>query len=218
MKRVRLALPLALLMSAVTVFAQTPAKPTTPPPGQTPTQLPPKPAPAPTTPVPGQPATPPATPQPPPPFPQGAKVAFVHLQGIFSLSADGKAAAAKVESLTKQKQAQIQERQKTLQANQQKLQTGGTVMSDSARAALEKDIEKQTRELERFQQDAQQELTDLQTELQETFQRKLVPLLEKMREEKGLHLLFSAQDAGLIAADPGLDLTQEAVKRMDGGK
>jgi outer membrane protein len=145
-------------------------------------------------------------------------MAFVHLQGVFSLSADGKAAAGKVEALTKQKQGQIQERQKTLQANQQKLQTGGTVMNESARGALEKEVERQTRELERFQQDAQQELTDLQTELQETFQRKLIPILEKMRDEKGLHMLFSAQDAGLIAADPGLDLTQEAVKRMDGAK
>jgi Skp family chaperone for outer membrane proteins len=207
MRRVVIAVPLALLIG-VPAFAQTPAQP--------PAQPAPKPTqPAPATPAAGQPAPQPAKPPAPLPFPQGAKIAFVNLQGIFSLSADGKAAAAKVESLTKQKQAQIQERQKVIQANQQKLQTGGTVMSDQARAALEKELEKQTRELERFQQDAQQELQDLQTELNDAFQRKLFPILTKMSEEKELHMLFSATDAGLIWAYGGLDLTEEAVKRLD---
>ena len=36
-----------------------------------------------------------------------------------------------------------------------------------------------------------------------------------MVQEKGLHVLFSAQDAGVIAGDPGIDLTLEAIKRFD---
>ena len=64
-------------------------------------------------------------------------------------------------------------------------------------------------------QDAQAELNDLQQELQNEFQRKLLPILEQIRKEKGLHVLFSAADSGVIAADPGLDLTLEAVKRLD---
>jgi Skp family chaperone for outer membrane proteins len=206
-------MPLALLVSAMTAFAQAPAAPLA---GQAPAQpkpiAPAQPAPKPVTPAP----TPP--PSPPKPFPQGAKVAFVNLQAVFQLSADGKAAAAKVQSLTTQKQAQIAERQKLLQANQQKLQTGGTLMNEQARGQLEKEIEKQTRELERFQQDAQAELQDLQVELNDGFQKRLFPVLQKMAEEKALHMLFSAADAGLIWADEGLNLTEEAVKRLDGGK
>jgi len=91
-------------------------------------------------------------------------------------------------------------------------------MNEQARAQLEKEIEKLTRELERFQQDAQAELNDLQQELNDSFQKKLFPVLQKMAEEKGLHMLFSAADAGLIWADEGLNLTEEAVKRLDGGK
>jgi Skp family chaperone for outer membrane proteins len=207
-------MPVALLFSAMTAFAQAPgAPPAGQAPGQpkptAPAQPAPKPAPAPA------PVTPPS---PPKPFPQGAKVAFVNLQAVFQLSADGKAAGAKVQSLTTQKQAQIAERQKILQANQQKLQTGGSLMNEQARGQLEKEIEKQTRELERFQQDAQAELNDLQTELNDGFQKKLFPVLQRMAEEKGLHMLFSAADAGLIWADEGLNLTEEAVKRLDGGK
>ena len=215
MRRLAVAVPVALILSVMPALAMAQAAP---PAGQAPGQPKPAPiAPAQPTPKPVQPPIAAQPPSPPKPFPQGAKVAFVNLQAVFQLSADGKAAAAKVQSLTTQKQAQIAERQKVLQANQQKLQTGGTLMNEQSRGQLEKDVEKQTRELERFQQDAQAELQDLLVELNEGFQKKLFPLLQNMAEEKGLQMLFSAADAGLIWADEGLNLTEEAVKRLDGG-
>ena len=208
---------LAAVLSVATVFAQAqagqPATPAAPPPGTA------KPMPAPSTAKPVQPTAPPAAPavapQPPAPFPQGAKVGFVNLQMVAQLSNDGKAAASKVQALTTKKQAEIAERTKALQGAQQKLQTGGGVMSDQARAQLERDIERQTKELERFQQDAQAELNELQQELQNEFQTRLFPILDQLSIEKGLHLLFSGADAGLIWAAPGLDLTADAVKKLD---
>ena len=88
-------------------------------------------------------------------------------------------------------------------------------MSDTARAQLEKEIERQTVEGQRFEQDAQAELNELQQELQQEFQAKLLPVLVQLSEEKGLQVLFSAGDAGVIWIEPGIDLTLEAVKRMD---
>src|SRR5204863_7501603 len=84
-----------------------------------------------------------------------------------------------------------------------------------ARSQLENGIERQTLEQKRFGQDAQAEVMELQTQLQGTFQEKLFPILNQMVVEKGLHVLFSAADAGIIAADPGIDLTLEAIKRFD---
>ena len=126
----------------------------------------------------------------------------MNLQVVAQLSSDGKAAAQKVNALTQKKQAEIAEKSKALQGNQTKLQTGGGVMSDAARGQLEKEIERQTRELERLQQDAQAELQELQQELQNEFQKKLLPILEVLAKEKGLHFLFSGADAGLIWAEP----------------
>jgi Skp family chaperone for outer membrane proteins len=207
MKSFVVAASLALVVGLSPVFAQAPAKPAAPPA---------KPA-APATPPAEQPAKPEPVPQqqPPAPFPQGAKIAYVNLQAIAQLSADGKAAAAKVQALTAAKTKEIAEKTKGLQALRQKLETGGNVMSDTARAQLEKDIEKLTREAERFQQDAQVEVNELQTSLQNAFQAKLLPVLDEISKEKELHFLFSGADAGLIWVAPGLDLTLEAVKRFD---
>jgi len=153
--------------------------------------------------------------KPPAPFPQGSKVAYVYLQQIAALSNEGKAAQAKVNALTQKKQAEVADKQKALQAAQQKLQTGGGVMSETARGQLEKDIDRQTRDLERLNQDAQADINELTQEVQAEFNKKLFPILQALSEEKQLHLLFSATDAGLIWAAEGLDLTMEAVKKLD---
>jgi Skp family chaperone for outer membrane proteins len=212
-----LAVLLAFAADAGLALAQAPA----PPAGQT--QKPAAPPTAPQQPAPATPAqaAPAPAPVPPAPFPQDAKVAYVNLQAIAQLSVEGKAAAARVQQLTQKKQAEIAEKTKALQAQQQKLETSAGVLNDQARIQLERDIERQNRELERLQQDAQAELNDLQQMLQEEFQKKLIPILGTLSGEKGLHFLFSAADAGLIWAADGLDLTAEAVKRLDaatGGK
>ena len=218
-----LAATLALVSSAAPVWAQAAGAPAGQPPPKPPAgQAPPAKPPAGQTPL-GQPPAgqtpaPPAPAQairPPAPFPQGAKVAYVNLQLVAQLSADGKAAATKATALAQKKQNEIAEKTKTLQGNQQKLQTSGGVLSESARGQLERDIANQTRDLERLQQDAQAELQNLQQDLQAEFQKKLFPVLEKLSKEKGLQMLFSGADAGLIWTDPGLDLTVEAVKMLD---
>ena len=131
------------------------------------------------------------------------------------MTESGKVAASKVNALAAKKQTEGADKAKALQANQTRLQTSGSVMSDTARALLEKEIERQTIDGQRFEQDAQAELTELQQQLQQEFQGKLLPVLVQLSEEKGLQVLFSAGDAGVIWIEPGIDLTLEAVKRMD---
>ena len=212
MKGFAIAAAAAVLMTASPVFAQAQA-------GQAPAR-PAAPTPAPATarpaqPAPAAPAAPAPAPQPPAPFPQGAKVGFVNLQAIAQLSSDGKAAAAKVNTVAQKKQTEAADKAKLLQSNQQKLETSGSVMSDAARGQLQKDIERQTVEGQRFEQDAQAELNELQQQLQQEFQLKLMPVLESLSKEKGLQVLFSAGDSGVIWAEPGIDLTLEAVARLD---
>jgi Skp family chaperone for outer membrane proteins len=203
-----IAAPLVLLLSAP-VFAQAPQPKPAPPAGQA--------TPKPAQPAPAQPPAAQAAPPlaPPAPFPQGAKVGLVNLQQIAQLSADGKAATGKIQALIQKKQAEGAQKSKTLQDNQAKLAQGGALLNETARTQLEKEIEKQTVEGQRFEQDAQAEVTELQNQLQGEFQRKLFPILQQLLKEKELHLLLSAADAGVIAAEPGIDVTAEAIKRLD---
>jgi outer membrane protein len=200
MKVVAISASLAVALSAAPLLAQTPARPPQP------TQAKPA-APAPTTPAP--PAAPPA------PFPAGAKVAYVNLQQIANLSVEGKNLTAKVQALMQKKQNEAQSKSKSLADNQTKLQQSGALMSEAARDALTKEIERQNLEGQRFQQDAQSEINELSQQLQNEFQQKLFPILDLVAKEKGIDILLSAADAGMVWAAPGLDITMDAVKKLD---
>lgn len=153
--------------------------------------------------------------QPPRPFPEGAKVALVDIQRIASESAEGKTSTAKVQALNQKKVAELSDLNKKIQADQQKLQSQGTMLNESARAELERTIDRQQKELQRAQQDAQEEVAQLQQDLQGAFETKLYPIIQQIVAEKGIQILFSRRDAGIVFADPGLDLTAEVIKRFD---
>jgi outer membrane protein len=164
-------------------------------------------------------AAPPAQAAPPVqrPFPTGTKYAFVNIQRIAAESAAGKTLAGKVQALNQQKVNELNEKNKALQASQQKLEAGASVMSANAAAQLQKEIERQQVDIQRFTEDAQQEVTSLQTQLQDEFQIRLSPVIQQVATERGLHLLFSVVDSGLVWADPALDITTEVIQKFDSG-
>jgi outer membrane protein len=146
------------------------------------------------------------------------RMAFVDLQRIAAESTEGKVASGKVQALTQKKSAELADKTKALQANEQKIQQGGAVLSADARAQAQKEVDRLTVEIDRFQQDANAEVQELQQQLQADFQEKLRPVLDGVVKELGVGLLFSAGDAGAIFIDPSLDITGEVIKRFDVAK
>ena len=205
-----------LAVTAAPAAAQTPAtqkpttaKPTAPAPA----------APAPATQKPADPApaaqAPAAAAPAPRPFPEGAKIAYIDLQYIASNSAEGKAATAKIQEFAKKKTAELEAKQKSLEALRNKLLQGGTVLSENARGQMEKEIDKAARELQFAQQEAQSEQTALQQELQNDFQTRLNPVIDAVANEKGLHYVVSIADAGVVWANTGLNISADVMKRLD---
>lgn len=163
---------------------------------------------------PAQPAPQQRAPEPPRPFPEGAKVAFLNIQRIAAESGEGQAALKKLDSLREKRMVELNEKNKALQMAQTKLQQGGAVLSDAARAQLEREVERIQLDIQRFSQDAQAEVQDAQQELQDDFQEKLNPIIEKVASQKGLHIVF-AQDAGIVWVDIGIDITDDVIKQFN---
>ena len=179
-------------------------------------QVPPPPAPRPGAPAAAAPAPAPAAQVPVArPFPTGTKYAFVNIQRIANESAEGKVATTRVAALNQQKVNELNEKNKQLQAAQQKLDQGGSVLNANAVAQLQKDIERLQIDIQRFTEDAQQDVQNLQAQLQDDFQRKLTPIVQQVAIDRGLHMLFSVADSGLVWGDPSLDLTEEIIVKFD---
>jgi Skp family chaperone for outer membrane proteins len=200
---------LTIALSAVPAFAQTP------PPATPPAQNPPA-----TPPAQNPPAAPAAAAKPAPaPFPEGARVAYIFMQGIFNGSVDGKAAAARLQEWEKKKTAEIQAKSKEAEALQAKINQGGSVLNDQARAQAQRDLQRLQREITAMQEDARAEGDQLRQQLLNDFSQKVNPIIAAVAKERGLHMVFSVSDQANVAwADPGLDLTQEIIKRVDATK
>ena len=69
--------------------------------------------------------------------------------------------------------------------------------------------------MQRFTQDAQGEVQELQQALQQEFQEKLTPVISAVAAEMGLHFVFNGPDAGLVWADPALDISTDVIKKLD---
>jgi outer membrane protein len=161
------------------------------------------------------PAAPTPAPEVKPHFQEGLKYAYVNVQLVAAQSVEGKVAAEKIKVLQEQKTRELQEKNKALQSAQQKLEQGGSVLSDQARAQLQADIERQQRDIQRFTEDAQQDVQALAEQVENDFNRKLTPVIDKVAKQKQVHFVFNAAQSGLIWAEPGMDLTAEVIQAFD---
>jgi hypothetical protein len=55
----------------------------------------------------------------------------------------------------------------------------------------------------------------LQQDLQNGFQGRLLPVIQQIVAERGLEILFSQNDSGIVWADTALDITNDVIKRFD---
>lgn len=193
MRRIAVAFVLSVLFAAGPVLAQTP--PTTPP----------------TPPAAQQPAPAPA----PPVFPADAKIGFINLQAVVEQSALGKASSDRLRKYDAEKQAELQNKAKELDDLRTKLNTQRDLLNPDALSALAREIDLKTRQLQFEQENASVEREQLQQQLLQDFNQKVIPEVEKIRAARGLWMIFSVADAGVVAAHAGLDLSAELVKALD---
>lgn len=206
MTRMKIALTLsAVLLAGATVQLASQTQTTPPPQTQTPPPLPSgtqKPAPA--------------------PFPPDAKFAFVNLQYVVSESKYGKQGSEELKKFSETKQAQMTALEKEIEGLKAKLNSQRSLMSADAQQNLANQIQTLTRKFQFEGETAQQDIQRFNSELLTKFQDKVLPIIDALRKERGLHVIFAQQDeAGglaVIAFDPGLDLSAEVVKRLDAAK
>ncbi|MEO8484104.1 MAG: OmpH family outer membrane protein [Acidobacteriota bacterium] len=206
-------LSLGLAVSAVS--AQTPAAPAAPRPTAPAAPRPAAPAPQ----APAAQAPPVVAPTPvAAPFPADAKIAFINMQLIVGQSKLGKSGQDKMKELNDRKSGELATQNKQVQTLQQEIAAGQAVLSATVLAQKNAELDRITRETQFKQEQAQADVQALNDQLLEEFQAKVLPIIEQVRSEKNLWVIFSTGDAGVAAMHAGLDLSQEVIKRLDASK
>jgi len=149
------------------------------------------------------------------PFPADARIGLVDFSRVAAVSTSGKALSARIEEVRSRKQAEVQARGKEVEALESKLTQGATAMNDAARDQLRRQFEKAQVDFQRFTQDAQSEMQQVQRELEQAFLAKARPAVEAVARERSLWAVLSMADSGLVWWDTALDLSDEIAKRID---
>jgi outer membrane protein len=143
------------------------------------------------------------------------QIGAVNVSYVARTSNAGKAAIAALDAFGTQKSIEVQRKAADLQKQEIELQKQSASMSPRAAADLEHAFEKSRLEFERFQQDAQAEIEAMQGKFDADFRVKLAPIIDAISKEKGLHFVFGLEQAAIIWWSPGVDISDECVKRLD---
>ena len=162
-------------------------------------------------------ATPPPAPVVPaatPTLPGDFKVGYINPDRIISDSKLGKASSAKMAGMRAQKLAELTAKSQEIESARQKVAMG-SLLTEEARAAAQKSIDRLQVELQRAQQDADAAVQEFQQQLNVEFDRSLTPVIEQLARDRGIYLLLRVDTGAIAWADPAIDLTADAVKRLD---
>jgi outer membrane protein len=147
-------------------------------------------------------------------FPADARVAYVDVDRVAAFSAEGKAASASLDALRAKKAADLEERSKKLEALQERINVGASVLNAAARTALQREFQRAQVDLRRASEDAQADVDHARQETMQAFSAKLFPIIGEVAKEKRIWAVFG-NDSGLAWHDPATDLTEEVARRLD---
>ena len=148
---------------------------------------------------------------------QLSNIAVVDFERAVVESAEGKKSSDKFNATVQAKQADLEKKQRELEDLQKKLQAGTRTLSDSAKADIQRDIDRRNTELQRVNEDAQKEMQALRDELLRPIAQVATQILNGMAAEQGYTLVIDSSNPenNLVFVNPKNDITAELVKRIN---
>ena len=147
------------------------------------------------------------------------KVGVINVQVAITSTAEGKQAAAELQSKFAPRQTDLDNMRKQLDDLQTRLRTGQTTLSDDEKARLAREGDILTRTYQRKQQEAQDDFNDEQQDVVNRIGRKMMVILDKYSKDNGYAVIFdtSAQQTPVVYAANTIDVTQDIIRLYDQG-
>ena len=111
------------------------------------------------------------------------KVGVINIQAAIASTAEGKQAAAELQSQFAPRTNELQNLQKQIEDLRDRLQTGQSTLSDEEKARLSREGDQLTRTFQRKQQELQDDTNDAQQDVVNRIGRKLVDVLNKYAKD-----------------------------------
>jgi len=149
---------------------------------------------------------------------QTVKAGVVNSQEILEKSVEGKKAISQLEEKNRKTQQDLAKLDDQIRQLETRLNTQGLTMTQEAIISLSADLDRKRTERQRMAEDATKEMQELQQRLYLKIQNEVMPIINKLGQEKGLDLILDLRASGVLYFNPVIDLTSEVIKRYDATK
>jgi len=149
------------------------------------------------------------------PAQEGGKLGMINSQEILEKSAEGRKAIAQLQAADKKYSDEITRMDDQIKQLQNRLSAQRLTLTAEAAAGIQADMLKKQTERQRAVEDAARAMRELQATTLDRIQKELIPILEQLRKDKGLDLIFVLARVGTVFSSTALDLTAVAVRRYD---
>jgi outer membrane protein len=142
------------------------------------------------------------------------KIGVIDVQVAITSTAEGKQAAAELQSQFAPRQTELTNMQKQMEDVQTRLRTGQTTLSDDEKARLGREGEQLQRTYQRRSQDAQDDFNEAQREIVDRIGRRMIDVLNKYSRDNGYSIILdrSGQASPVIFAANSTDVTQDIIR------
>jgi outer membrane protein len=145
----------------------------------------------------------------------GAKVAAINMRTAIANTAEGKQAAAQIETEFLRRRKELEDLNKKLSDLQQRLTAGANTLSDEEKQRLTLEGQRLTRQLERRQNEFQEDLNDAQSDVISRIGRRMVEVLGKYAPSKGYGAVLDNSSQSTPVMYASADITEEIVRLYD---
>lgn len=152
---------------------------------------------------------------PPAAAPAANKVAVVDIRTAVQNTAEGKLAAAELQSQFTSKQTELENLQKSVEELQNRLNATQRTISEEERVRMQRQGERMAHQLQRKQQEYEEEVNAAQQEVFERMGRKMVEVISRFARENGYGVILDASTACSVFCSNQLDVTQEIIRLYD---
>ena len=150
-------------------------------------------------------------------LPAGAQqgMAFVDVEYLMLNSSRGQEIQANLKTEFAAQAAEMRNMEEALSALGSRITNQRATLSEEALEKLQREYQDSQVRLQRLTQDVDRDVKQWQTQRFSVLEKDIIELVEEIRKEKGIGLVFARQNSGIVAADPTLDLTNDVMQRLN---
>ena len=140
---------------------------------------------------------------------QNGKVVYIDTQRILSESDMGKEAYKQLNSMQDQYEAEVNMRQYKLNSLRETIQVKSSTMTPAAQDDIEAQYERELTELNRYIQDAKDEVRKTEEKLLNPWSKELDDIIKSYAEKNGIDLVLDKTKPGIIYSSDKIDITNQ---------